>query len=186
MSKQYKALVAESAKPTETKRAKRIRIAICVLFIITISFSALPYIQMQKADGSVGTMTLFNMVVDGFRLGWSGVSITAIIMIAVPVAGFLIESFDKTRYIKCVSGILCSFIGVALICFGVGSIFSLGGLFSILSYLVIMFLSAYLMLVIREAKLVELEKKEKAKPKHDFKLDEKDNQTPKHNFKTEK
>lgn len=186
MSKSYRAVSGTETKPIETKRARRLRLAVCVFYVMTITFCALPYIQIYSEDGSIHTMTLFNMIVDGFRLGWPSVSIIAIIMVAVPVAGFLIEAFDKTRCIKCVSGMICSFAGIALICFGVGGIFSLGGLLSILSYIVIMFLSSYLLLVIREERRTELDKKEEAKPKHDFKLDEKDDSKPKHDFKIEK
>lgn len=90
------------------------------------------------------------------------------------MAGFLFASFDKTRLLKCAVGILCSIVGIALICFGLGSYVSIGGILSIITYMFIAVLSAYLALVISADRHNQKLDKEEARPQHNFKLDKQD------------
>ncbi len=170
MAKKYQKKIGAPEKPLESKRTKRLRLTICILYVITISFSALPYVQILKDDGNTGLLTLFNMMIDGFRFGsqYTGIAIISIIMLVIPVTGFLFASFDKTNIYKCLVGMLCSILGIALICFGIGSYVSLGGIFSIITYIFIMFLSVYLMLVISADKHNKIVDYNEKKPKHNF------------------
>lgn len=160
----------------ETKRCKRLRQTICALYIFTIFFCALPFAQLYNPDGSIGSFTVFNLLIDGFRYGadYFGVGIVALIILLIPIIGFLFASFDKTRILKCVVGILCSLAGIALICFGLGSYVSLGGIFSIITYMFIAVLSAYLALVISADRHNQKLDKEETRPQHNFKLDKQD------------
>lgn len=176
MSIKYKRTIGDSDKPLESKRTKRLRVAICILYVFTISFSALPFVWGVKQDGDYGFVTLLNMMFDGFNYGADciGVSIIAIILIAIPIIGFLVESFDKTRNIKCITGIICPMVGIFLICFGVGNFIrfiSIGGVFSIITYIFICFLSTYLFLVRTEEKHTNLNEKRRSGPKHNFSID---------------
>lgn len=174
MSTKYQKKIGSPEKPLESKRTKRLRIFICVLYVITISFCALPFVQILQPDGTdLQLFTVFNMIFDGFSQGSEsiGTAIYGVILLLIPLVGFLFESFDKTRRLKCLTGVLCPIIGAALICFGPGWSFSIGAMFSIISYILICFLSVYLFLVINEEKHQKLEKKQEAKPKHDFKIE---------------
>lgn len=162
--------VGEPEKPLETKRTKKIRIAICILYVLVLSYSALPFIQIESGE-NVQLFTILNLIFDGFRLGGVGTALYGIFLLLVPVVGFLFESFDKSRAFKCLTGVLCPIIGIAMICFGPGLAISIGALFSLLTYLIIFVMSVYLFLVIREQNIAEADKKEEAKPKHDFKIE---------------
>ncbi|MCQ4021821.1 MULTISPECIES: hypothetical protein [unclassified Ruminococcus] len=165
--------ISQQDEVLESKRTKRIRLAICVFYIITMVMCAFPYVQMKAPDGSIQFFTVFNMIFDGLRLadGTAGIVIYGIILFALPAVGFLFESFDKTRCFKCLTGILCPIAAVALICFGPGRMFSLGAMLSILFYIIITFMSVYLFLVVQEEKRQALQAKSDGKPQHNFKVE---------------
>ncbi len=173
MAKNYQKKIGVPEKPLETKRTKRLRITICVLYVLTISFSALPHAQFTLPNGKTGLFTIFNMIFDGFRLGsdYTGIAVTGIIMLAIPITGFLFESFDKTRLFKCATGMLCPVIGISLLCFGIGNYISFGAIFSIITYLLIFILSIYLMLVITADHHNQIVESDERKPKHNFTVD---------------
>lgn len=189
MSRKYQTRISVPEKPLETKRTKRIRVFICVLYVITIALCALPFVQVYSPDGkTIQSFTVFNMIFDGFNQGGSsiGTAIYGLFLVLLPVIGFLFESFDKSRCFKCLTGVLCPIICVAMICFGPGWSFGFGAMFSIITYLLICFFSVYLFLVKAEEKNNEKKDKLEAKPKHDFKVEQDKDKAPKHNFKIEK
>lgn len=173
MSKRAIRKISEPEQALESKRTKRLRLAICVFYIITIVWCAFPFVQLPAPDGSIQFFTVFNMIFDGLRLGdgSGGTIIYGIVLFLLPVIGFLFESFDKTRGFKCLTGVLCPIVAVGLICFGPGRAFSLGALLSIVCYFLITFMSVYLFLVIREEKRDSENVNNEAKPKHDFKIE---------------
>ncbi len=174
MAKIYQKKIGVPEKPLETKRTKRLRITICALYVLTISFSALPFAQDVSKGGDAQLLTLFNMIFDGFRLGADrnfGVVAIGIVLLAVPIIGFLFESFDKTRLFKCATGIICPIIGISLLCFGISGYISLGAILSMITYLLIFILSIYLMLVITADRHNQIMESDARKPKHNFKID---------------
>lgn len=176
MSKREIREIRKISKPEdvlESRRTKRIRLAVCVFYIIAMVCCAFPFVQMKAPDGSIQFFTVFNMIFDGIRLGdgTAGAVVYGIVLFVLPLIGFLFESFDKTRAFKCLTGILCPMISVALICFGPGRAFSLGALFSMICYFLIAFMSVYLFLVIQEEKRGSTKINNESKPKHDFKID---------------
>lgn len=179
MNKEFKKLAPVTK--LETKRCKRLRQTICVLYVLTIFFCALPFAQVYNSDGSIGSFTIFNLLIDGFRYGadYFGLGVVALIILLIPIVGFLFASFDKTRILKCIVGLICSLVGIALICFGLGSYVSIGGMLSIITYMFIAVLSVYLMLVISADRHNQKIDKEEARPQHNFKLDKQDEKSNK-------
>ena len=173
MSKREIRKIAQPDIVLESKRTKRIRITVCVFYIVTMVWCALPFVQLPAPDGNIQFFTVFNMIFDGLRLGDGTIGIVAygIALFALPLIGFLFESFDKTRCFKCLTGILCPIIAVALICFGPGRAFSLGALLSMICYFIITFMSVYLFLVKQEEKRCGEKVGNDPKPKHDFKIE---------------
>ncbi|MGN0442945.1 MAG: hypothetical protein ACI4FO_09620 [Acutalibacteraceae bacterium] len=173
MSKSEIRKISKPEEVLESRRTKRIRLAVCVFYIIVMVCCAFPYVQLPAPDGSIQFFTVFNMIFDGMQLGdgSGGTIIYGIILFLLPVIGFLFESFDKTRCFKCLTGVLCPLVAVGLICFGPRRAFSLGALFSMICYFLITFMSVYLFLVMQEEKRGSTKINNESKPKHDFKID---------------
>ena len=68
MSKREIRKISQPDLVLESKRTKRIRITVCVFYIVTMVWCALPFVQLPAPDGSIQFFTVFNMIFDGLCL----------------------------------------------------------------------------------------------------------------------
>lgn len=150
---------------------KKLRLAMCVLYLVQIVVCTMPFIQDIKfnEDGLVTLASPFNMFLilfgvtsplNSFIIQFS---IVCIALIIIPVIAFFFCSFDKERNIKNIVSLISCVAGVALILIFVPAKYmSIGAVIAILLYVLIMFLTSVAM-VMRLSKDVEIpdDKKEK-------------------------
>lgn len=138
-------------KIAENKTRKKLRITLCILYLLEIVLCTMPYIQYIDPDTKMlSSLSVFDML---SYLGASfpdaalGKSLTQaalfmIILLIIPIVGFFFCALDKERNLKNVVSLLCCLLGVISILFVVtGSTISLGSMLGLLLYLLICFLT---------------------------------------------
>lgn len=132
---------------------KKLRIALCVLFILILFTNSLPYIYGLNAEGQIAYFTpidlllYINATTDNTQLAdglqsLQTVAVSYIVFFIIPIVGFLFAALDKQRNLKNAAGILCSIAGVLAVIYLVGPQFlCIGSLLAMLLYLVTLFLS---------------------------------------------
>ncbi len=161
-------------KKPDIKTRKKLRITMCVLYLLQIVICTMPFFQDVKfnEDGIVTMASPFNMLMILFGvtspLDGSVISICVICMalVIVPMIGFLFCALDKQRNLKNIVSALCCFTGVLLIAVMLGNekvkYMSIGAVLAILVYILIMFLTSIAM-VLRLSKDEEEVKEPKKK-----------------------
>lgn len=163
-------------KKPDIKTRKKLRITICVLYLLEIVICTMPFFQDVKfnEDGLVTMASPFNMIMILFGvsspLDPSVISICIICMalVVVPTIGFLFCAFDKQSNLKNIVSVICCFTGVLLIAIMLGNervrYMSIGAVLAILVYILIMFLTSIAM-VMRLSKEDEDSKDDKGNKK---------------------
>lgn len=140
-------------KIPENKTRKRLRITLCVLYLLQLVFCAWPYYAFIQ-DGQIVSNSVYEMLSalgTGNVIGVSQSEFDAInralpmyfIPVIIPIIGFFFCAFDKERNLKNVVSLLLALGGVVTILYLVPlSLLSLGSLFALLDYLLISFLSS--------------------------------------------
>lgn len=134
------------------KTENKLRIACCVLYITQIFFLTENYASYynQNTNELIDSDSCFFMVYRSIVAGSAQLSIFSIILVLVPVLGFFVFAFDKSRNIKNVYGALSSFLAVFLILniIGLGNAdgdlvtsIGFGAVMAIILYIPIVFLS---------------------------------------------
>ena len=127
----------------ENPKAKRLRITLCVLFIVNIFCLEMPFVALQ--DGKVYYQRTALEVISFLTADrWQALGATYLVFLILPIVGLLFAIFDKKRNIKCAVAILCSVAGVIAITMMIGLYLSIGSLISIFVYLIIIVLSVSL------------------------------------------
>ena len=146
-------------KKPDIKTRKKLRITMCVLYLLEIVICTMPFFQDVKfnEDGIVTMASPFNMLMILFGvtspLDASIISICVICMalIVVPMVGFLFCALDKQRNLKNIVSVLCCLTGVLLIAIMLGNervrYMSIGAVLAILVYILIMFLTSIAMVM---------------------------------------
>ncbi len=128
------------AQPNRT--SKRLRIAVIVMYIIQVFLLTENYIVGVINDGKeLVQWSDFELIYHSIDTGKFGAAAAAIVMALVPIVGFFVFSFDKTRNIKNIYGFFSSLLAVFLILFTIGDNILLGSTISLILYLPIVFLS---------------------------------------------
>ena len=157
-------------KIPENKTRKRLRLALCVLYLFEIVMCSMPF--YQYIDGNrLYSYSVFEMLAalgTGNTVGLPDSEFAAasvilplnFIFVIIPVVGFFFCALDKQSNMKNIVSIFCCLFGVLSIMMIVTVNFlSLGSLISLLLYLLISFLSA-LSIFARMVKPTEEEKKQ--------------------------
>lgn len=120
----------------ENPKAKKLRITLCVLFIVNIFCLAMPFVALQDGNEYYQRTALEVM---SFLTAdrWQSLGAVYLIFIILPLLGLCFALFDKKRNIKCAVAILCSVAGVIAITMMIGLYLSIGSLISIFIYLII-------------------------------------------------
>lgn len=137
-------------KIPENKTRKKLRIALCVLYLFEIFLCTMPYIQGIASDNLFYSYSVFDVLsywggqipdtADGAALQ-SYIMYFPIFLI-IPIVGFFFCALDKQRNMKNIVSMLCCLIGVVSILIIVSGALSLGSLIGLLAYLVIGFLTS--------------------------------------------
>ncbi len=136
-------------KIAENKTRKRLRIMLCILYIIEIVLCSMPYFQYISDDNVIHSYSVFDIMslwgtfvfdsADGKAA--AQFSLFVPILIIIPVVGFFFCALDKERNLKNIASILCCLLGVLSILFIVSNMISLGSMIGLLLYLLICFLT---------------------------------------------
>ncbi|MGN0477124.1 MAG: hypothetical protein ACI4HM_07290 [Ruminococcus sp.] len=124
------------------KTENKLRIACCVLYIIQVFFltETYSYVETKGAETATG-LSCFSLIYKSIDVGSIDLAIYSIIMAVIPIAGFFIFCFDRTRNIKNVYGVLTSAVAVFLILSTIGGYMAFGAMLAIILYIPIVFLS---------------------------------------------
>ncbi|MGN1131372.1 MAG: hypothetical protein ACI4RL_00590 [Ruminococcus sp.] len=124
------------------KTENKLRIACCVLYIIQVFFltETYTYVETKGAETASG-LSCFSLIYKSIDVGSIDLAIFAVIMAVIPIAGFFVFCFDKSRNIKNVYGVLTSAVAIFLILSTIGGYIAFGSMLAILLYIPIVFLS---------------------------------------------
>lgn len=136
-------------KKDENKTCKRLRITLCVLYLIEIVLCTMPYFQYVTSDNILKSYSVFDVMslwgsevfgsAQGVSAGQFSLFVPALVII--PVAGFFFCALDKQRNLKNVASLICCLLGVISILTMVSYTISLGSMLALLLYLLICFLT---------------------------------------------
>lgn len=136
-------------KIEENKTRKRLRITMCVLYLVEIFVCSLPYINGTASDGYFYSYSVFDIL---SYLGGEIPDTAAgaafqqaipyfFIFLVIPAIGFFFCLFDKYRNLKNIVSILCCLAGVVSILLIVSYMISIGSLVGLLVYIAICFIT---------------------------------------------
>lgn len=124
------------------KNVKRIRLAVCGLYIVQIILLTQSFMSDFISGTSAQAWSCFYLIYQCISGGYFAQAAVALVIALVPIVGFFVFSFDKTRNIKNIYGCLSSVVGVFLIVTTVpGDCLEFGAVASLILYLPIVFLS---------------------------------------------
>lgn len=128
----------------ESKSEKRIRIFLAVMFFIQVILIPLPLMQ-GPVEGGIAYRTAMNLLFqyNGFNsVSEVIVAVYGAILIILPIVSFffcILDKKSKKKYI--ISGISC-FLCAFIICFGTGDTIAIGGVFTLIVIMIILFMTA--------------------------------------------
>ena len=140
-------------KKPDIKTRKKLRYAMCVLYLLEIVVCTMPFIHYFKPDNSILSASPFFMItmLFGVTSGLDGTVITmcvlCIFMMVLPTIGFFFCALDKERNLKNLVSLVCCLAAVFIILNIPGSYMSIGAVFAIVIYVVIMFLTSIAMVM---------------------------------------
>lgn len=132
-------------KMPENKTRKKLRITLCVLYLVEIVLCALPYFQYIDEKNVLHSYSVFDtMSVWGLSGSNDAVfkySLFMPIFFIIPIAGFFFCALDKERNMKNIVSIICCLLGVLSIITMVSYTISLASVIALLLYILICFLT---------------------------------------------
>lgn len=137
-----KYVVVEEKVESQTER--RIRIFIAVLYFLQVLLIPLPLMQ-GDIEGGVGHRTALNLLFqyNGFNsFAEVIVAIYGAILIIMPIVSFFFFILDKRSKKKYVASIITCFLCAFIICFGTGDTIAIGGVFTLILEVVILFFTS--------------------------------------------
>ena len=143
-------------KRPDIKTRKKLRITMCVLYLLELVICTMPFIQDTKynEDGLVTVASPFNMFMMLFgvtsNVDGSFAAFTAVCMalILIPIINFLFCALDKERNLKNIVSVISCFTAVFLIlAFIPIKNISIGAIVAIMVYVLIMFITSIAMVM---------------------------------------
>lgn len=144
-------------KIPENKTRKRLRIVLCICYLLEIVLCAWPFYQYSQ-NGTIVSNSVFEMLGAlgvGNVNGVSSSDFSAVttflplnfIFVIVPIVGFFFCALDKQRNLKNIVSLICCLVGVVSILTIVTiNLLSFGSLLALLLYLLTSFLSTFSMM----------------------------------------
>lgn len=140
-------------KRPDIKTRKKLRIAMCVLYLLQIVFCTMPFIHNFEANGSITSASPLFMITMLFGV-ISGLDSTAVtmcilctFMLVIPLIGFFFCALDKERNLKNIASLICCLAGVFIILTIPKEYISLGAILALILYVIIMFLTSVAMVM---------------------------------------
>lgn len=140
-------------KRPDTGTRKRLRIAMCAMYLLQIVFCTFPFIHYLSAEGKVSAASPFFMV---FMLFGMVANLTqemtlfcalSIAIIVIPVTGFFFCALDKEYNMKNIASAICCVLGVYLTLVVSRRAVSFGAVFTLLFYIILMLLTTFAMVM---------------------------------------
>lgn len=155
-------------KKPDIKTRKKLRYAMCALYLLEIVICTMPFVHRINPDGSIVSASPFFMItmLFGVTSGMDGTVITmsvlCIFMVLLPTIGFFFCALDKERNLKNLVSVLCCLAAVFIILNIPGSYISIGAILAIVLYIILMLLTSI-------ALVMRLSKDEEEPPKKETK-----------------
>ncbi len=133
----------------QNKSTKRIRVAQIVLFMLHLLLTTCPF-QYIYIDGVYQSWTVLDMImfvqeksVDStVTYAPKIVGIVSMLFFIIPLVALIFQLFDRFYNIKNIAGLICSFVGVMLILYGLDlASIDWGAIFALFLYVMTFFLS---------------------------------------------
>ncbi len=128
-------------KIVESKKAKRIRITLAVLYFIQVVLTTFPFTWIVDDSGNVKQLTAFELAVrpSGYEtIQDVKLALLFAIFVLFPAVCFFFCVLDKSNK-KNVVSIICCLTCACLITFGIGATIAMGAVVSLLLYVLILF-----------------------------------------------
>lgn len=132
---------SEREKIVESKKAKRIRITLAVLYFIQVVLTTFPFTWIVDESGNVKQLTAFELAVrpSGYETVQDvKLALLFAIFVLFPAVCFFFCVLDKSNK-KNVVSIICCLTCACLITFGIGATIAMGAVVSLLLYVLILF-----------------------------------------------
>ncbi len=132
---------SEREKIVESKKAKRIRITLAVLYFIQVVLTTFPFTWIVDDSGNVKQLTAFELAVrpSGYETVQDvKLALLFAIFVLFPAVCFFFCVLDKSNK-KNVVSIICCLTCACLITFGIGATIAMGAVVSLLLYVLILF-----------------------------------------------
>ena len=128
-------------KMPENKTRKKLRITLCVLYLVEIVLCALPYFQYIDEKNVLHSYSVFDIMsvwgLSGSNDAVFKYSLFMPIFFIIPIAGFFFCALDKERNMKNIVSIICCLLGVLSILTMVSYTISLASVIALLLYILI-------------------------------------------------
>ncbi len=125
----------------ESKKSKRIRITMAVLYFIQVILTTFPFMWGVDDKGNVKQLTAFELAIqpDGYNSAEEiKIAILFAVFVLFPVVCFFFCVLDKSQKKNFVS-FACCIICACLITFGIGQSIAMGAVVALLLYVLILF-----------------------------------------------
>lgn len=140
---------SDKNKVSESKKSKRIRITLAVLYFIQVVLTTFPFTWIADENGNVKEFTAFELAVrpSGYETAQEvKLAFLFAIFVIFPVVCFFFYCLDKSNKKNAVS-IVCCLTCACLITFGIGATIAMGAVVSLLLYVLILFFTTQSLLV---------------------------------------
>lgn len=128
--------------PEENKTAKKLRIAVIVMYVIQVFLLTESYFQYYpqgyKDPVHISCFYFIYKMIDSGQFDYA---IYGAIMAIIPIAGFFVFCFDRKRNIKNIYAILTSVVGVFMIAVFINLFIDFASMISLVLYIPIVFIS---------------------------------------------
>lgn len=139
----------EKNKIVESKKAKRLRITLAVLYFIQVVLTTFPFTWIVDSSGNVKQLTAFELMVrpSGYETAQDvKLALLFSVFVLFPVVCFFFCVLNK-GVLKNFVSFACCIICALLITFGIGATIAMGAVISLLLYVLILFLTTQNLLV---------------------------------------
>ncbi len=139
-------------KRPDVKTRKKLRLAMCVFYLLQIVVCTMPFIQNIDSEHitSASPFFMFTLLfgsLSGLDSTTTTMCVLCIFMIVIPIIGFLFCSLDKERNLKNLVSAFCCLAGVFIILAIPSQYISLGAIIAIILYIIIMLLTSVAMVM---------------------------------------
>ena len=133
----------------ESKKAKRLRITLAVLYFIQVVLTTFPFMWGTDDSGNIKQLTAFEIAVQPDGYGGAGaikLAIVFAVFVLFPAVCFFFCVLDKS-FVKNFVSFACCITCACLITFGIGASVAMGAVVALLLYVLILFFTTQNLLV---------------------------------------